>query len=64
MRYIPPFWWAGRRPARHAVYARFGNKLTLLRAILEPAIAGNDQGLNILDLPEVAAIRAPTDQHE
>jgi AcrR family transcriptional regulator len=50
--------------AVETVYARFGNKLTLLRAILESAIAGNDHGVDILDLPEVAAIRGLTDQHE
>jgi AcrR family transcriptional regulator len=50
--------------AVETVYSRFGNKLTLLRAILERAIVGNEQGVDILDLPEVAAIRALTDQHD
>jgi AcrR family transcriptional regulator len=48
--------------AAETIYSRFGNKLTLLRGILEPAIAGNALGVDILDLPEVAAIRAMTDQ--
>lgn len=48
--------------AAETIYSRFGNKLTLLRGILEPAIVGNARGVDILDLPEVAAIRAMTDQ--
>jgi AcrR family transcriptional regulator len=50
--------------AVETVYSRFGNKLAILRAILEPAIVGNEDGLDILDLPEVAAIRALKDQHK
>ena len=50
--------------AVETVYSRFGNKLTLLKAILEPAIVGNQSGVDILELPEVAAIRVMTDQHQ
>jgi AcrR family transcriptional regulator len=50
--------------AVETVYARFRNKITLLRSILESALVGNDRGpADILDLPEVAAIRVLTDQH-
>lgn len=50
--------------APETVYSRFGNKLTLLRDILEPAIVGNARGVDILDLPEVTAIRNMSDQRE
>lgn len=48
--------------AVETVYSRFGSKLTLLREILEVAIVGNTAGGDILDLPEIAAVRAETDQ--
>jgi AcrR family transcriptional regulator len=48
--------------AAETVYSRFGNKLTLLSEILDTAIVGNTRGVDILDLPEVADIRALTDQ--
>jgi AcrR family transcriptional regulator len=49
--------------AVETVYSRFGNKATLLREILEVALMGNQPGIDILDLPEIAAIRALTDPH-
>lgn len=48
--------------AVETVYSRFGNKVTLLEAILEPAIVGLDDGRDIFDRPEVAEMRAETDQ--
>jgi AcrR family transcriptional regulator len=48
--------------AVETVYSRFGNKLTLLRQILEVAIVGNADGVDILELPQIAAIRAVADQ--
>jgi AcrR family transcriptional regulator len=50
--------------AVETVYSRFGNKLALLRAILEPAIVGTEDGLDVLDLPEVAVIRTLKDQRQ
>lgn len=50
--------------AVETVYGRFGNKANLLAAVLEPAVVGNDRGLDLLDLPEIAAVRASSDQHE
>ena len=48
--------------AAETVYSRFGNKLTLISEILETAIVGNAPRVDVLDLPEIAAIRAITDQ--
>lgn len=48
--------------AVETVYSRFGNKANLLNAILEPAIVGSNDGPDLLDLPEIAEIRACTDQ--
>ena len=48
--------------AAETVYARFGNKLTLLSEILETAIVGTAPRVDVLELPEIAAIRAITDQ--
>jgi AcrR family transcriptional regulator len=48
--------------AAETVYSRFGNKLTLLSEILETAIVGDAPRVDVLDLPEIAAIRAITDQ--
>lgn len=48
--------------AAETVYSRFGNKLTLLSEILETAIVGNAPRVDVLELPEIAAIRAISDQ--
>ena len=48
--------------AAETVYLRFGNKLTLISEILETAIVGNAPRVDVLELPEIAAIRAITDQ--
>ena len=48
--------------AAETVYSRFGNKLTLISEILETAIVGNAPRVDVLELPEIAAIRAITDQ--
>jgi AcrR family transcriptional regulator len=48
--------------AAETVYSRFGNKLTLLSEILETAIVGTVPRVDVLELPEIAAIRALTDQ--
>jgi AcrR family transcriptional regulator len=48
--------------AAETVYSRFGNKLTLLSEILETAIVGTVPRVDVLALPEIAAIRALTDQ--
>ena len=48
--------------AAETVYSRFGTKLNLLSEILDTAIVGNPRGVDILDLPEVADIRALRDQ--
>jgi len=47
--------------AVETVYARFRNKAALLEAILEPAIVGADDGTDIFDRPEIAAIRDAAD---
>jgi AcrR family transcriptional regulator len=49
--------------AVETVYSRFGTKLNLLSAILESAVVGNQDGVDVLELPEVAEIRAMSDQH-
>jgi AcrR family transcriptional regulator len=48
--------------AAETVYSRVGNKLTLISEILETAIVGNAPRVDVLKLPEIAAIRAITDQ--
>src|SRR5215213_5056130 len=48
--------------AAETVYSRFGNKLTLISEILETAIVGSAPRVDVLELPEIAAIRAITDQ--
>jgi AcrR family transcriptional regulator len=48
--------------AAETVYSRFSNKLTLISEILETAIVGNAPRVDVLELPEIAAIRAITDQ--
>lgn len=50
--------------AVETVYKRFRSKSGLLTAILEPAIVGNEEGLDLLELPEVTEIRRSTDQRE
>lgn len=50
--------------AVETVYGRFGNKVNLLRSILDRAIAGNDDTAAILDRPEVTVIREEPDQAE
>jgi AcrR family transcriptional regulator len=50
--------------AVETVYARFRSKAGVLDAVLEPAVVGNDDGLDILELPEITAIRACADQRE
>lgn len=50
--------------AVETVYSRFRNKPNLLAAVLEPGIVGNEDGVDLLDLPEFAQIRACTDQRE
>lgn len=49
--------------AVETVYSRFRNKPNLLVAILEPAIVGSEAPVALLDLPEIAEIRACPDQH-
>ncbi len=49
--------------AVETVDSRFGNKANVLGAILEPAIVGADDGRDIFDRPEIAAIDATRDQH-
>jgi AcrR family transcriptional regulator len=48
--------------AAETVYSRFGNKLTLVSEILEAAIVGDAPRVDVLELPEIATIRAITDQ--
>ena len=48
--------------AVETVYSRFGNKATLLEAILEPAIVGSNDGRDLFDRPEIAEIRRCRDQ--
>jgi AcrR family transcriptional regulator len=50
--------------AVETVYARFRNKLGLLEAILEQAILPAADGRDILEQPEVQAIRGLSDQRE
>ncbi|TCO43510.1 TetR family transcriptional regulator [Kribbella antiqua] len=56
---------AGRADvAVETVYSRFRNKLGLLDAILGPAIRGSDDGRAFSAQPELAEIRACTDQRQ
>jgi AcrR family transcriptional regulator len=48
--------------AAETVYSRFSNKLTLISEILETAIVGDAPRVDVLELPEISAIRAITDQ--
>jgi AcrR family transcriptional regulator len=48
--------------AVETVYARFGNKAAVLKAVLDQAVIGNDRGLAVLELPAIAEIRDTTDQ--
>jgi AcrR family transcriptional regulator len=50
--------------AVETVYSRFGNKATLVEAILEPAIVGSDDGRDIFDRPEITRISSTTDQRD
>ncbi|MEJ2889071.1 TetR/AcrR family transcriptional regulator [Actinomycetospora aeridis] len=50
--------------AVETVYSRFRNKAGVLNAVLEPAVVGNDQGLDILELPAIAVIRDCADHRE
>jgi AcrR family transcriptional regulator len=50
--------------AVETVYARFRTKAGVLEAVLEPVVVGNDQGLDVLELPEITAVRRSGDQHE
>lgn len=50
--------------AVETVYSRFRSKANLLDAILAPAIVGSDNRGSLFDRPEIAEIRACTDQRE
>jgi AcrR family transcriptional regulator len=50
--------------AVETVYKRFRNKPGLLLAILEPAIVGNAEGVDLLELPAIAEIRSTSNQQE
>jgi len=50
--------------AVETVYSRFGNKATLLEAILESAIVGGNDGRDIFDRPEIEQIRTTADQRD
>lgn len=50
--------------AVETVYSRFRSKANLLDAILGPAIVGSDAALALFDLPDIAEIRACTDQRQ
>lgn len=50
--------------AVETVYSRFRSKAGLLDAILGPAIVGTNDGSTLLDRPEIAEIRACTDQRQ
>lgn len=50
--------------AVETVYKRFGSKSGLLTAILEPAVVGNERGLDLMDLPDVTEIRQCPDQQQ
>ncbi len=48
--------------AVETVYSRFRNKVTLLEAILEPAIVGSNDSRDLFDRPEIAEIRSCREQ--
>ena len=48
--------------APDTVYSTFGNKLALLKAVLDATIAGDDSDVALLDRPGPQAVRAETDQ--
>jgi TetR/AcrR family transcriptional regulator, regulator of autoinduction and epiphytic fitness len=48
--------------AAETVYSRSSNKLRLISEILETAIVGNAPRVDVLELPEIEAVRAITDQ--
>lgn len=50
--------------AVETVYSRFRNKTNLLSAILEQGVIGTDAGRDILEQPEIDAIRRSSDQRE
>jgi AcrR family transcriptional regulator len=50
--------------AVETVYSRFGNKATLVEAILEPAIVGSHDGRDIFDRPEITRISSTTNQRD
>jgi AcrR family transcriptional regulator len=50
--------------AVETVYSRFRTKMTLLDAILEPAVVGVADGRDLFDLPEFAEIRECSDQRD
>lgn len=50
--------------AVETVYSRFRNKVNLLDAILGPAITGRDDAATLFDRPEIAEIRACSDQRQ
>lgn len=54
----------GADVAVETVYSRFRSKAGLLDAILGPAIVGTNDGSTLLDRPEIAEIRACTDQRQ
>lgn len=53
---------AGADVAVETVYARFGNKTNLLKAVLDHAIIGNDRGRSLLELPAIAEVKSTADQ--
>jgi AcrR family transcriptional regulator len=50
--------------AVETVYSRFGNKTGILDGILQPAVAGGEDRVPLLERPEIAAVRACSDQDE
>lgn len=50
--------------AVETVYSRFGNKPNLLSAILEDRLVGTDEDRDILEQPEIEAVRGCSDQRE
>jgi AcrR family transcriptional regulator len=48
--------------AVETIYSRFGSKRSLLASVMEPAITGNDDGIDLLDQPAIAHVRGETDQ--
>lgn len=50
--------------AVETVYKRFGSKSALLSAILEPAITGTENELDLLDQPLIGEVRSATEQRQ